>query len=99
MSIFVRRRKTETTTITREFVRIRRPPTAITAWCRQCGYETQLLPPEDAADFAGITTRQIYRGVEVGCLHYAELSRGSLLICLNSINLPDHPKFVNESLT
>lgn len=98
MSIFVRRRKTETTTITQEFVRIRRPPAAITAWCRQCGDETKLLPPEEAAYLAGVSAREIYRRVEVGRVHFAELSRGSLLVCLNSINLPDHPTFVNKSL-
>ena len=85
MAIFIRRRKTETATITHEFLRIRRPRIAATSWCKECGAETQLVPPDDAADFAGLNAREIYRRVEIGHIHFAELSDGSLLVCLNSI--------------
>jgi hypothetical protein len=85
MAIFIRRRKTETATITHEFLRIRRPQIAASAWCNECGAETKLVPPDDAAMVAGVNAREIYRRVEIGHIHFAEFSDGSLLVCLNSI--------------
>jgi hypothetical protein len=35
---------------------------------------------------AGVSAREIYRRVEIGRIHFTELSMGSLLICLNSID-------------
>lgn len=85
MAIFIRRRKTETSTITHEFLRIRRPPTATLAWCKQCGAVTKLVAADDAANLAGVSAREIYRRVEIGQIHFAELSNGSLMVCVNSI--------------
>ena len=85
MGILIRRQKIETVIITHEFVRFRMPNEVITAWCGQCEQETRLLLPEDAAILTGVTTRQIYRAVELGRVHFIELSKGTLLICPNSI--------------
>jgi hypothetical protein len=85
MGILIRRRKTESVTITHEFLRIRRLPGAITAWCEQCGRETKLMPAEDAAVLMGISAREIYRRLEIGNIHFTELSMGTLLICVHSM--------------
>jgi hypothetical protein len=57
----------------------------MTAWCEQCGHDTKLMPPEDAALLTGVSAREIYRRLEVGHIHFTELARGGLLICLNSV--------------
>lgn len=85
MGILIRRRRKETLRITHELVRIRGPREAVTGWCKQCSNETKLLPPEDVAILTGISTRQIYQRLEIGQVHFIELSKGSLLICMNSI--------------
>jgi uncharacterized OB-fold protein len=85
MGILIRRRKTETVTITHEFLRISGPQKAMTAWCEQCARETKLMPPEDAAIRMGMSVRAIYRRLEIGDIHFTELPKGSLLICLNSV--------------
>ena len=83
MGILIRRRKTETVTITHEYLRIRGSQEVMTAWCEQCARETKLLSPEDAAILMGVSAREIYRRLEVGHIHFTELPKGSLLICLN----------------
>jgi hypothetical protein len=85
MGILIRRRKTETVSVTHEFLRIRGPQKAMTAWCEQCARETKLMAPEDAAILMGVSAREIYRRLEVGHIHFTELARGELLICLNSV--------------
>lgn len=92
MGILIRRRKTETITITHEFVRLARPKEGITTWCGQCANEAKLLPPEDVVLLTGMSAREIYRGVELGDIHFMELTKGDLLICLNSVA---HPVSVN----
>jgi hypothetical protein len=57
----------------------------MTAWCRQCRHDTNLMPPEDAAIVTGVSAREIYRRLEIGGIHFTELSMGNLLICLNSV--------------
>jgi hypothetical protein len=85
MGILIRRRKTETVTITHEFLKIHGRHEAPTAWCQQCSQETKLVLPEQAAILTGISAREIYRRLEIGRIHFIETSMGSLLICLNSV--------------
>lgn len=63
----------------------------MTSWCRQCGHDTRLLPPEDAAILTGVSPREIYRRLEVGQVHFTESNVGRLLICLSSVvhNAPE----------
>jgi hypothetical protein len=55
------------------------------ALCLACGCVVQMLPPEAAAVLLGVRTRTIYRRIEADQLHFAELSDGSLFICVNSL--------------
>lgn len=74
--------KSESYTIQRTF--------RITAlWCRNCGYETRMSRPEDAARITGISTRKIYTQIEDGKAHFTESPDGSLMVCLRS--LCEHP--------
>ena len=92
MGILIRRRRTETITITHEFLKVRGQEATL-AWCQQCSHETKLLPPENAAILTGMSTREIYRQLEIGAIHFTELSIGNLLICLNSVTeLPETEK-------
>ena len=50
-----------------------------------------MLPPEQAARLAGADTRALYRQIEAGRLHFAELADGGILICLPSL-LTAQPK-------
>lgn len=86
MRILIRKRKTETVIVKHEFLRIRGPHEAMTAWCGQCGRDARLMPPEDAAIVMGVTAREIYRRLEVGQVHFTESIRGCLLICMNSVS-------------
>lgn len=85
MGILIRKRKTETVTVTCEVARIHKPRREAIVWCRECAGETHMLLPEEAAALAGVSTREIYRRVESGDLHFTEINMGSLFICRNSI--------------
>ena len=86
MGILIRRRKSETVTITHEFLRVHVSSEAITTWCARCEDETKLLSPEDTAILTGLSVRDLYREAEIGRIHFKEFSNGSLLICLNSVS-------------
>ena len=60
---------------------------AVSAWCRECGEQVQMVGPEQAALVGQTTTRAIYRRVEAGEIHFTETARGELLICPQSMRL------------
>ena len=57
----------------------------VASWCRECGARVQMLTAEEAARFAGTSTRMIYRRVEAGEIHYLETADGGLLVCARSV--------------
>jgi hypothetical protein len=56
-----------------------------TAWCTECAGDFSVLTPGLAAEFLSVSTREIYRMVEAGRLHYTEAPDQELFICLNSL--------------
>jgi hypothetical protein len=54
--------------------------------CDVCGVEVEMLPPEMAAIASGVSTREIYRVIEEGQLHFTENAVGLLLLCSQSLN-------------
>jgi hypothetical protein len=44
-----------------------------------------MIAPEEAMAVAGVSSREIYRWVEAGRVHFLETSEGFLLICLDSL--------------
>ena len=64
---------------------VRQQKNAAPAVCRQCPTAiASLVAPDEAAIITGISTRVIYRWVEEGALHFEEVAKGLLLVCLNS---------------
>ncbi len=56
----------------------KRTPSFLVA-CAECG--AALVTPESAALAAGKRTRDIYREVENGQLHFMEMPDGKMLVC------------------
>jgi hypothetical protein len=73
-------------TVEREFVLLRSGPLqAYTALCESCGYNVTMLPPEQAAEVAGIAVRAVYRWVEEKRVHFVESNSGRLFLCSDSV--------------
>ena len=53
--------------------------------CEQCGVETRLLTPDEAALIAGVSPSLVCDWVETGRVHFTKTSDGLLLVCLNSL--------------
>ena len=51
--------------------------------CPACG--AQMTTPEEAARLSNLSPRHVYRLVEAGHAHYAEMPDGGLLACLGSL--------------
>ena len=50
-------------------------------WCAHCSNQVEMLSVDDAAIFAGVNSRMIFRWAESGVLHASETREGLLLIC------------------
>ena len=59
------------------------------AWCAVCSRQVEMLNIDDAAIFARVNSRTIFRWAESGAVHSSETPEGLLLICPHSPNL--HP--------
>ena len=57
--------------------------------CSTCGDDVRMVTIDQAARLARVNSREIYREVEAGLLHFMETTDGSVLICLNSLNGSD----------
>jgi len=77
-------RRTEITVETDRVVVFGTRANGSVAWCSGCGRKVRMMRPENAAEIAGLTRREIYR-LELGSAHYAELEDGMLLVCANSL--------------
>lgn len=53
--------------------------------CEQCGEETKMLTPEEAAAFARTDAQTINSLLLLGKLHGGETAEGAPLVCLNSL--------------
>jgi hypothetical protein len=76
--------KSVITTETHQVTIVHPPHKAIRGWCERCGAEVDLLTPDRAARLLGLTSREIYRRVESGAVHFVEIEGGALLICCRS---------------
>jgi ethanolamine utilization microcompartment shell protein EutL len=54
--------------------------------CSACGDKVRMVTIDQAATLAQASSREIYREVEAGMLHFIETTEGSVLICFNSLN-------------
>jgi hypothetical protein len=70
---------------THRFAVIRPFQVAINVWCEKCLAKTQMATPEKTAELTGTTTREIYRQIENGTLHFTEVTPELILICSRNI--------------
>jgi len=80
------KRRTEITIERRRIVLLSKRRPVAPAWCDGCAAQVKMVSPEEAALFAGVSSRTIYRRVETGQLHFMETQQGLLLICANSLS-------------
>ena len=84
-------KRTKTITIETQQVQLIRRRTgdlAPEAWCAACAAPVTWLTPDAAAQRTGQSTRELYRQVEAGTLHFCETAGGGLLLCLGSLLKP-----------
>lgn len=78
-------KRTKTITIETHQVQIIRPhrltDQPVEAWCVECAAQVAFVTPDAAAQLAGKTTRELYRLVEAGSLHFVETAQGQLWLC------------------
>lgn len=76
------RRKTSIVVKTqRKFVIRQSPPEEEVFACEQCG--EQMLMPQTAAVLYDISTREVYRFVEEGKIHFVETDSKAIFVCPN----------------
>jgi hypothetical protein len=54
-------------------------------WCSKCGQEMGMASVAAAAQVKGVSEMAIYELINSAAIHFAEDAKGSLLICLNSL--------------
>jgi uncharacterized glyoxalase superfamily protein PhnB len=64
---------------------IRPARAAIEFWCEACGATNFMVTPERAAEICGVTSREIYRRIETGTIHFVETETGVLFVCSSSV--------------
>jgi excisionase family DNA binding protein len=57
-----------------------------TLWCELCAAHVRMLTVDEAAALTGASSRNVYRRVESGELHFAETPEGRLFICPDSLS-------------
>ena len=82
--LIVKRTRTEITIQTDELL-ILRARRKLRIACGECEGNTLLVTPEEATVLSGAGARTIYRWVEAGLVHYAEISNGTVLVCPDSV--------------
>lgn len=75
--------RTEIVIETRQLIFLKRVQSAAISFCAVCGSE--MFKPEIAALISATGTREIYRRVETGAIHFTEKPDGSLLVCFGSV--------------
>ena len=76
------KRRTVTTIETHEVLIVRRHASVPALLCAACMNGAEMLTPGEAAWWAGVSQRTVYRWMEDGRIHFAETSDGGLFVCL-----------------
>lgn len=79
----IRKKRTEITFETNVLI-VRRTHQSRPIFCNTCLSSVFLVAPDTAATLAGVSTRTIYRWVELEQIHYTETPDGRLLVCPRS---------------
>lgn len=78
-------KKAKITIETERLLVVTRSRRTVENWCPTCRDEVRMIGVEEAAAIVGVSQRTMFRSLEAGRVHFAETSRGALLICLNSV--------------
>ena len=63
---------------------INRPGVSEQKSCSRCTESSGMITADEAAALRGISTREIYRSLEDGAIHFIETAKGELFICLKT---------------
>ena len=83
-----KKRRTDITIETERVLVIRRRKGSALAWCQTCAQQVPMIKVDEAAALSQVSSRTVFRLVELGKVHFAETPEGLLLICLNSLANP-----------
>jgi hypothetical protein len=82
----MKKRRIEIISVTEQRWIIRGHSRGRNAWCTECGKDSLMIAPEEAARLCGANARAIYRWVEAAEIHFIEEQDNVLLVCLASVN-------------
>ncbi len=54
-------------------------------FCEKCGDENLMFKPETIAKVADMNTREIYRRIETGEIHFRERNADELFVCIQTL--------------
>jgi hypothetical protein len=55
--------------------------------CEICGDDSLMLSPENIADILPVKRREIYRRIEADKVHFAEINKNEILVCIKSLSI------------
>ena len=80
-----RTKRTIIRTETKEILIVRQlSKSAYTDWCGECQKQVNWLSLVETTNKSGLSTREIFRLIEAGEIHFQEMPEGHPFICLNS---------------
>ena len=80
------KKRTEIRIETHRVLTMRRGAASALSWCEACSEQVTMVPPEEAAVLAGVSTRTMYRWIEAGKVHFGETRDHLILVCAKSIS-------------
>jgi hypothetical protein len=82
----IRKRKITRTLIKmREVYEIKRPDDEKALFCRECPEKMAMMPVAEVVAMRRVSSREIYRWIEAGRVHFTETPEGLMLICPYSL--------------
>jgi len=57
----------------------------LTKRCEYCDTDSEMFLPEIVSEFLAISTREIYRLIEAGEVHFLEVNKKQILVCVKSL--------------
>ena len=78
-------KRTEITVETHRLLIVRKRGVSVRVWCEECLTRVEMITPNEAAVFASVSSRTIYRWIEEAKLHFTEQPGGALLVCSGSL--------------
>ena len=82
-------KRTEITIETSRRLLVRRAGGGCKTWCAKCVADVRMVSPNEAAALLNVSSRSIYRWIEIGRVHFSEEPDG-LLVCADSLLSYNH---------